>query len=154
ARADAVVSCADHLPDRRRREVDGWCARHAVAWHRCHAEGTGYVVGPMTVPDHTAGYTDVRGRRLAAAGSPDELAALWQHLDDPQVPLPAVPGPSAAAVALLSGMLAHDVLTWCATGLPAVPDHLLDIDPARATVVHRPLLPLPVTAVADRTGAP
>lgn len=142
AGADVVVSCADWLPDTRWQQLDSWCAAHRTAWHGCYAEGTSLVLGPLSVPGRTASYRDTRGRRLAASGTPEELLALWAHLesDDPH---PVAPW-SAAGAAVVAGFLAADVLALL--GGQSIPSegHQLVLDPGTATLRRHPVLPLPV----------
>ncbi|MEO3856598.1 hypothetical protein [Acrocarpospora sp. B8E8] len=141
--ADVLVACAGWLPDERWQGIDAG----GRVWHRCHVEGTRLVLGPMTVPGRTASYRDLRGRRLAAAALPDELAGLWSYLDAGAagvVSLPPVPWPNAGAVALAAGLLVNDVLTWRATGLPASGSYQLVVDPASGGLDRHPVLPLPV----------
>ncbi|MFJ6079838.1 hypothetical protein ACIQI8_00445 [Streptomyces sp. NPDC092369] len=144
--ADVVVCCAGWLPDAHWQRVDAWCALHSTAWHRCHAEGLRFVLGPMSVPGRTVSYTDTRGRLLAAADLPDELAAYWAHLaEDDQ---PPVPWPGAATAAVLAGLLVEDVLRWHESGAPAGRDVQLVVDASTATVDRHRVLPLPVTMPA------
>ncbi|MGW1209161.1 hypothetical protein ACWD5F_05950 [Streptomyces sp. NPDC002499] len=145
--ADIVVCCAGWLPDAHWQRVDAWCALHSTAWHRCHAEGLRFVLGPMSVPGRTVSYADTRGRLLAAADLPDELAAYWAHLDGDN--LPPVPWPGAPAVAVLAGLLVEDVLRWHESGMPAGRDVQLVVDSANATVDRHRVLPLPVTIPAE-----
>ncbi|WP_055534933.1 hypothetical protein [Streptomyces graminilatus] len=149
--ADVVVCCAGWLPDAHWRRVDAWCASHSTAWHRCHAEGLRFVLGPMSVPGVTVSYGDTRGRLLAAADLPDELAAHWAYLDGDT--LPPVPWPTPAATAVLAGLLVADVLRLHETGTPAGSDVQLVVDAATATVERHRVLPLPVTAHAEAVHA-
>jgi hypothetical protein len=144
--ADTVISCAGWLPDAHWRNVDEWCARHSTSWHRCHAEGLRFVVGPMYVPGHTVGYADTRGRLLAAADLPDELAAHWAYLDGDV--LPPVPWPGPGVTAVLAGLLVGDLLHQRDTGVPAARDVQLVVDPATLATDRHQVLPLPVTAHA------
>lgn len=149
AEADLVIDCAGWLPDSRWRRLDGWCAAHATAWHRSHAEGTSFMIGPFTVPGRSAGYGDLRGRRLAASGVPDELIAHWRYLDgdgpDPD-PTPPVPWPGAGVTSVVAGLIVDDVQRWWRSDRLEPVAHQVEVtvDPV---VVHRhPVLPLPVTA--------
>ncbi|MBK6011724.1 hypothetical protein [Streptomyces sp. MBT53] len=144
--ADAVICCAGWLPDAHWQRVDAWCALNSTAWHRCHAEGLRFVLGPMSVPGRTVSYADTRGRLLAAADLPDELATHWAYLDGDTVP--PVPWPGAAATAVLAGLLVEDVLRWHETGTPAAQDVQLVVDAATAGVERHRVLPLPLTTPA------
>lgn len=142
--ADVVVSCAGWLPDTYWLAVDRWCAEQRTPWHRCYVEGNRFVLGPLTVPGRTASYSDTRSRRLAASGTPDELAELWRHLDLPDGRAPVRwPGTECAVPA---GLLATDVLA-AAAGTP-VPSagHQLVLDLATARVDRHPVLPIPRVA--------
>ncbi|WP_214104931.1 TOMM precursor leader peptide-binding protein [Acrocarpospora catenulata] len=141
ADADVLVVCAGWLPDSEWLRLDAT----GVVWHRCHVEGTRLVLGPMTVPGETASYRDLRGRRLAAAALPDELAAYWAYLESGE-PLPPVTWPNQGAVALAAGLLVNDVLTWRDTGRPAAADRQLVVDPATGEVTRHPVLPLPLVS--------
>jgi hypothetical protein len=143
AAADVVVSCAGWLPDAAWRQLDRWCANHGKPWHMSYAEGTRWYVGPMAVPGATASYEDVRGRRLAACGVPEELLGYWSYLDSATCVAPQVPWPSAGAAAIVAGLIAHDVLTFRDTGSVAAQGFQLGVDPATAEVSRHPVLPLP-----------
>ena len=153
AGADVVVECAGWLPDARWRSVDAACVHHATPWHMTYLEGDTVVVGPMHLPGTTAGYADVRGRRLAAAPSPRELVALWAYLDgdDPAPPAPWPPPPAAATVA---GLVATDVV-HILQGRPCPSEgHQLVVDPARAEVRRHRVLPLPSFAAVAALEMP
>ncbi len=154
ATCEMLISCAAWLPDRDWQQIDYWCRRHGTPWHRCHWEGTKLVIGPLSVPGVTASYRDTRGRRLAAAGLPDELLAHWAYLDS-DAPIPATPGdPTAAAVA--AGLIAADVQA-VRDGRPAPSaGHQLVFDPSSARLTRHPVLPLPRLAgtTPDRPPAP
>lgn len=155
--ADAVVSCAGWLPDARWQQIDAWCGSHSTTWHRCHAEGLRFVLGPLSVPGSTVGYADTRGRILAAADLPDELATHWAYLDQGRADettnanaLPPVPWPGPPTAAVLAGLLVEDLLRLRATGAPAARNMQLVVDPSTAAVSQHLVLPLPVTAAAAR----
>lgn len=143
--ADVIVSCAGWLPDARWRELDSWCAAHGTAWHRLHAEDVRFFLGPLTVPGRTASYEDLRGRRLAACDMAEELLRHWAYLEDPDQAKPAVSWPDEAGLAVIGGLLAHDVLTYLRTGTPAVVDREVEVEVSTARVVHHPVLALPLT---------
>lgn len=147
AAADVVVACAGWLPDSRWRELDRWSTSHGTPWHMSYAEGTRWYLGPMAVPGTTACYEDVRGRRLAACGTPEELLGYWAYLDSTTTAPPA-PRPSAGAAATVAGLIVHDILTWRDTGTVAGQGFQLCVDPATADVSRHPVLPLP--RVAER----
>lgn len=143
--ADVLVDCAGWLPDTYWREVERWCRRHSTAWTRCHAEGLSLFVGPLTVPGRTAGYEDVRGRRLAAADAPEELMAHWAWLDRCGEEHPEVPWPGRGVVAVAAGLLLAEIeCWWAADQLPEV-DVQAEIGPG-GSVTRHPVLPLPVVA--------
>jgi len=139
---DAAVSCTGWLPDAHWQRIDRWCLAAGVAWHRCYSEGGRFHVGPLLVPERTAGYADTRARRLAAARLPDELRGLWAYLDAGG-PMPPVPWPDPGGVAVVAGMLVADVLAHL-SGRP-VPggDQQLEVDPATLGVTRHAVLPLP-----------
>jgi len=142
AERDLVVSCAGWLPDIRWRQIDSWSAEHGVGWHRVHAEGCRFVLGPFSVPGRTASYADTRARRLAAAGLADELEGHWAHLDTAE-DLPAVPWPAPGGVALIAGLLASDVLAWLSGQPVPTNGYQLEVDPATGSIQRHPVLPLP-----------
>ena len=82
----ALVGVARWLPDRRWQEIDDWCQRHGVPWHRMHGEGRRWYVGPFSVPGRSASYGDLRLRRLAASPCPEDLLLIWRWLDGGGVP--------------------------------------------------------------------
>ncbi|RZQ64719.1 hypothetical protein [Amycolatopsis suaedae] len=138
AATDVLVSVADWLPDAHWQQVDRWCRDHGVAWHRCHAEDTGFAIGPFYLPGRTASYADTRGRRLAASPVADELLAQWAYLDSGPTPPVRWPRGGLPVALLIEDVLAH------LAGEP-VPSHghQLVADPATARVTRHPVLPLP-----------
>ncbi|WP_326553909.1 hypothetical protein [Micromonospora sp. NBC_01813] len=145
ASADVVVSVAARLPDRHWLLVDDWCAAHGTARHLVLVEGDRFVIGPFGVPGVSAGYRDLRGRRLAA-GAADELRALWAHLEI------ADEGreqqwPAGPEVAVAAGYTARDVLAHL-RGEPAPGrNHQIECVPGEPAPLAHPVLPLPPTAV-------
>jgi hypothetical protein len=103
----------------------------------------------MAVPGSTASYEDVRGRRLAACGVPEELLGYWRYLDSTTA-APPVPWPSAGATAMVAGLIVHDILTWRDTATAAAQGFQLCVDPATSAVSRHPVLPLPRTTRPDR----
>lgn len=146
AAVDVVVACAGWLPDAHWTRLDAWCAGVGTAWHRVHLEGSRWCLGPFTNPGRTAGYRDLRGRRLAASAAPAELAGLWKALDEG--PTPPVTWPDPAQAAIVAGLVAADVLTWGRGTAPPGGAHQVVVDPATAAVSRHRVLPLPVTAAA------
>jgi hypothetical protein len=150
--ADVVMACAGWLPDAAWRRAQAWCERHGTAWTRCHAEGLSLLAGPLTVPGRSAGYADVRGRRLAAADTPDELLALWAWLDRPGTDHPPVAWPARGVIAVAAGLLLGEVERWwAADGLPDV-DVQWEISPD-GVVTRHPVLPLPLVAAPVTAAA-
>ncbi|WP_237703054.1 MULTISPECIES: hypothetical protein [Protofrankia] len=145
ADSDVVVSCARWLPDARWRQLDAWCARHRTPWHGCCAEGGTFVLGPLSIPGRTASYQDTRGRRLAAAALPDELIAHWAYLDS-DAPRPAARF-TPAAVSMLAGLLAADLLALASGGDIPSEGHQLVVDATTFAISRHRVLPLPVLAV-------
>ncbi|MFD0663117.1 YcaO-like family protein [Thermocatellispora tengchongensis] len=132
---DMVVACAGWLPDAEWRRIDKVCAR--VPWHRCHADGLSFRIGPCTVPGRTATYADTRARRLAAARLPEELLTLWDRLDGGDV---MTGEPENASSGLVAGLLADDVLAVL-SGRPVPSEgHQVIVG---ACLTRRPVLPLP-----------
>lgn len=145
AAADVVVTCAGWLPDGLWSRIDRWCHTAAVPWHMSYLEGTCVYAGPFALPGSTAGYADTRGRRLAAAGSPDELLEHWAHLDETGG-RGDVPWPAPGAVAVTAGLIVADVLAVLDGNAPPSAGHQLAIDPHSMLVRRHPVLPLPATA--------
>jgi hypothetical protein len=140
--ADLVIACAGWLPDADWLRLDAWAAARGIAWHGCHAEGLRFYLGPLAIPGRTAGYADVRARRLAAARLPAELEAYWAYLDGGHG-VPPVPWPGAGAVAAMAGALVEDALAWLA-GRPAPSEgYQVAFDPARWHWHRHPVLPVP-----------
>lgn len=150
ASCDVVVSCAQWLPDRHWRQLDSWCTAHATPWHGCYAEGDTFVLGPLSIPGRTASYRDTRGRRLAAAALPDELTAYWAYLDSGAPRPPARFSP--AAVSVLAGLLATDLLALMAGRAIPSEGHQLVVDLTTTSIRRHPVLPLPELA-GDRALA-
>ncbi|WP_250445188.1 hypothetical protein [Actinotalea sp. C106] len=142
---DILVTCAEWLPDTSFAALDAQCSDAGLAWHHCHAEGTGIAVGPMQVPGGPR-YRDWRGRRLAASTTPDELESYWAYLSSPATAPPPAPQPSDAVAAVAAGHLLADLQHWWGRRTPTVPahEHLVDHDAhGRLQVTHHPVLPLP-----------
>ncbi|GIH22708.1 hypothetical protein Aph01nite_10180 [Acrocarpospora phusangensis] len=132
---DMVVACAGWLPDQEWLAVDRWCGERGIAWHRCHAEGLRFHVGPCTVP-----YAEVRARRIAAARLPDELLAHWTYLEEGETP--PVPWPSPGGSAVIAGLIVNDVLAVLA-GHPAPGAGCqIAVEPDASGVTRHPVLPL------------
>lgn len=139
---DLIIACAGWLPDADWLRLDAWCRERDVAWTGCHAEGLHFYAGPMAIPGRTAGYADVRARRLAAARFPAELEALWRHLDHGQN-LPPIPWPGAAGVAALAALVVSDPLAWLAGGPLPHEGEQICFDPADFSWRGHPVLPVP-----------
>ncbi|WP_242910572.1 YcaO-like family protein [Actinomadura terrae] len=166
---DLVICCAVRLPDARWQKIDRWCAEAGVPWHRCHAEGGRFYIGPFTASDSRDGdrsgdgaptttYLDSRTRRLAAARSPEQLMAQWADAagsageeavnGDGNGPRPWPPGTpgSPDGEALVAGLLVTDALAHLA-GRP-VPSRghqiAVDLAPPTASLTYHPVLPLPL----------
>lgn len=154
AQSDLLISCAGWLPDTRWLRVGDWCRAHGTAWHRSHAEGTSLFLGPFSVPGATPDYRDVRGRRLAASGVPDELLAFWRYLDQDDVPHPPVPWPGPGAIAVAAGLLVDDVHRWWHGGVPDPVSYQQELLPAPLRIVPHPVLALPLTENVDRGPDP
>lgn len=151
ASSDVVVSCAQWLPDSRWRQLDSWCTAHATPWHGCYSEGDTFVLGPLSIPGRTASYRDTRGRRLAAAALPDELTAYWAYLDSDAARPPARFSP--AAISVLAGLLAADLLALMAGRVVPSEGHQLVINLATTSIRRHPVLRLPDLA-AEVGGVP
>jgi len=139
-RPAAIVSVAGWLPDTRWRELDRLADASGTPWTRAAFEGSTLYLGPMTVWGTTAGYQDVRTRRLAASDCPDELEAYWASLSRPgEPPPPPVLGPAELAAA--AGFLVSQVLGHLAGRLPTHAQ--VAFDPAGFTWASHPVLPIP-----------
>lgn len=136
---DQLVSCAGWLPDAEWRRLDD--ERAERPWHRCHVEGTRLVVGPFSVPGAPT-YLDTRTRRLAASAWPDELEALWHHLDT-ATDLPPVPWPDPGVLAVAAGLVVADLVAYRAGHRPPGADRQVVVDPADLAWHAHPVLPLP-----------
>ncbi|GAA1829446.1 hypothetical protein GCM10009836_04150 [Pseudonocardia ailaonensis] len=144
---DLLVDCAGWLPDARWHDLDTTCAATGLPWHRCHAEGTSFLVGPLTVPGRSPGYRDLRGRRLAASGVPDELGRYWSWLDTAQAPPVPDPGPGVAAV--VAGLLADEVAAWWRTGETGPVGYQTEVSTNPVRLTRHPVLALPGLAAVD-----
>lgn len=140
-RADALIACADWLPDRAWLSLDDWCRQRHIPWHMCYREGSRMYIGPLALPDG-ATYTDVRARRLAAATLPDELLAFWRYLDAGQG-VPPAPPLDAGVVALVAGTLVADLLAWHTEQLTTETPRQRAIDTNSLAWTEHPVLPLP-----------
>lgn len=151
-RPDLCVSCVGWLPDLRWRAVDEVLRSAGASWHRCHAEGRLWVIGPITIPGRTATYSDTRGRILAAASRADELAGHWSYLDAGQC-LPPVPGLSAGAVAIVAGLMVADILAALASEPVPSAGYQLTFDSRTSEMARHPVLPLPAVWSSQTTSA-
>ncbi len=136
--APAAWTALDSLPER------------GTAWFRLAVEGRHGILEPPAVHPGDAGHTDVRARRLAAAGSGHpHLLAYW----DAAPVAPTGPGDHA----LLAALLAADVRAWAAGhDTPATGDLVPAALPARrrlrvvdldtAAIADHALLPVPDSA--------
>ncbi|MEV0611693.1 YcaO-like family protein [Nonomuraea sp. NPDC050404] len=132
---DMVVACAGWLPDAEWQRLDRLCA--GIPWHRCHAEGLTFRLGPCAIPGRTATYADTRARRLAAARSPHELLTLWERIGSGDH---LAPEPWTATSGTVAGLLVDDVLALL-SGQPVPSEgHQLVVGPSPA---RHPVLPLP-----------
>jgi hypothetical protein len=148
AGTDLLVACAGWLPDRRWQQVDAACHKDGRPWHRCHLEGTRIVMGPFSVPGGPS-YCDTRTRRLAAAAWPDELEAVWRHLDA-AVNLPPEPWPDPGVCALVAGLLAADVIAYRSGRRPPGADRQVVLDPTDLRWQAHPVLPVPTGIMVSR----
>ncbi len=144
---DVVVAVARWLPDTDWRRLDAWSAESGVPWHRTHAEGRRWYVGPFTVPGRSPSYEDLRLRRLAASAWPEDLLALWAWLDGGGQPA-AGDGPMLGA-ALAAGLVAADVLAHLRrTQIPGA-DAQVGIDAATGAVRRHSVLAVPGNLVRE-----
>lgn len=149
--ADIVVSVAGWLPDARWLALDQLCVRHTTPRHSVYLEGDAVVIGPLYRPGATASYSDVRGRRLAASSSPDELLALWAYLDGEQ-PKPPAPWPVIPWAVVAAGIVAADVLAVLAGTQGPTEGFQVLVRPATAEVARHRVLPLPTfTSLSARS---
>ena len=143
---DALVSVSGHLCDARWSAQSDACAQAALPWTTCHLDGATAHLGPVHVPGATAGYRDLRGRRLAASALADELVLLWEHLDLVDAGAAAAPSPAwpaASGCAVLAALLVHDLLAVRVGGAPASGSAALEVDLETLRVQAHPVLPLP-----------
>lgn len=136
---DRVVACAGWLPDARWLALDRWCAERSLPWHRCWREGSTAWIGPLTTPDRSASYADLRLRRLAASSWPTELEVSWNHLESAEVRPPRW---DDATVAVVAGALAADLLAGPDLDRTASMWRGYDL-PTRTWHAH-PVLPIPL----------
>lgn len=136
-----VVACADWLPDGEWVELDQWCTRQSIPWHRSWREGAAVWIGPFSVPGSSASYIDLRLRRLAASSWPTELEALWAHLGTPSDSLRA-PEWNAATVAVVAGALVSDL--WAGGSADPTASAWRGYDVTSRTWHSHPVLPIPV----------
>lgn len=141
AAADVVVVCSGWLFDTRFRELDRRCRHAGVAWHLAYAEGRHFYLGPFVAPGGL-GYEDVRARRLAASGTPEELLALWAYLDGASLK-PPVPWPDTGGVLVLAGLIVADVLAYLVGRVPPSAGYQLAFNPTTSALDRHPVLPLP-----------
>jgi bacteriocin biosynthesis cyclodehydratase domain-containing protein len=115
--------------------------------HHSHVEGGRIFLGPFWLPQRTASYRELRARRLAACGAPDELRDWWRGLEtSPAPPLPPLPQPGAGLVAAL---LAADILAWLDGCPPPSEGHEVEVDVAEGRWWWHPVLPLPKVGLLD-----
>jgi hypothetical protein len=140
-----LVAAADVLPDRAWLRLDAACRAAGSGFLPVHGEAGALALGPWRHPDvpTSVGYADVRFRRLAASGSPADLAASWAaregRTDRGLRPL-HVPGlqPSPAVLAVGIGYLTAAL----AGELPLLHTHQVLIAPDLSVSRH-PVLPEP-----------
>lgn len=138
---DLLLSCAGWLPDKNWQKLDKWCEAHKIPWQRCDLEGRQFCLGPFYLPGLTAGYNDVRARRLAASPYPEELLAYWSYLSEDKVPLVNWPRPeilSIVAGTLVSSVMAH----FSQMEIAGLGQQLI-FDPVKLSWEQYAILPLP-----------
>lgn len=140
--AHVLVACAGFLPDEHWQRLDQQQAEAGRPWHRACLEGDRIVLGPFTVFPHGPTYRDTRTRRLASSSWPDELEALWRHLDAGKA-LPPEPWPDAGILAVAAGLIVADLCAHRDGRRPAGADRQVVIDPHTATWQAHPVLPVP-----------
>lgn len=140
-RPDAVVAVGRWLPDADWRRLDAWSAAADVAWHRVHAEGRRWYVGPFTIPGLTPSYEDLRLRRLAASDWPEDLLAMWAWLDGGGAPADGH-GPRVGAV-LAAALVVADVMAHLGGALVPGAHVQVGIDAATGTIRRHPVLAVP-----------
>jgi hypothetical protein len=130
-------------------DVDG-LADAGVAWQRVSVEGRHLLLEPVSDGPGGAGHTDVRARRLAAAGSGHHhLAAYW----DAAEPVPL----DATDRALLVSLVVADLRAWALDRRDPVPGGLVPeplparyrlrvVDLDSGAVADHPVLPVPACA--------
>jgi hypothetical protein len=135
------IELAGWLPDGRWRAVDAWCQARSVPWHRCYHEGTSVHLGPFTVPGESAGYSDQRARRLAAADRPVELESYWSYLDAGSG-VPDPPALDAAVQTSVAAALAADVAVYLRGGAAPGTGYEAVLDPETMTWRRHPVPPV------------
>ncbi|MDQ3763237.1 MAG: hypothetical protein M3460_16840 [Actinomycetota bacterium] len=144
---DLLVSCVGWLPDTRWRALDRTLRRHPIPWHHSHFEGDRIFLGPFWLPQRTASYRDLRARRLAACGAPDELKDWWRSLETP--PAPPLPTLSRPGARLTAALLAADVLAWLDGRSPPSENHEVEVDVTNGRWWRHPVLLLPQVGLLD-----
>jgi hypothetical protein len=135
------IELAGWLPDARWRAVDAWCQARSIPWHRCCQEGTAVHLGPFTVPGESAGYSDRRARRLAAADHPVELESYWSYLDAGSG-VPDPPALDAAVQTAVAAALAADVAVYLRGGAAPGTGYEAVLDPETMTWRRHPVPPV------------
>jgi hypothetical protein len=146
-RPDVVVAVGRWLPDADWRRLDAWSAGAGVAWHRAHAEGRRWYVGPFTIPGHSPSYEDLRLRRLAASAWPEDLLALWAWLDGGGVPATA-DGPRLGAVVAAALVVADVISHLSGAPIPGA-DVQVGVDAAAGTIRRHSVLAVPRHLVTE-----
>lgn len=154
-----LLAVAGWLPDAR------WCAFDQAAvdsdtwWLPVHAEGDTWYAGPlrMGAAERSAGYRDLRLRRLAASPCPARLDQLWRSARPPATPLHHL-APLTAALECAIGALRPKTQGWD-DGLesasshpashPALVNHQVAFGPDGTRREH-PVLPVPLHLTRDR----
>lgn len=146
---DVVIACASSLPDERWQELDARCEAAGRAWHRAYPDATAWCVGPFTAPGVSAGYRDLRARRLAASRHPQRLLEHWARLDPMRAPQPSG---DQASVERAVELLVNDVLAHLRGDRVIGADHEVRVE-QMAITRHR-VLPLPGRGIRSATPGP
>lgn len=145
---DVLVACGEVLPDNDWQRLDERCAAAGLPWHRIYREGRRWYTGPLTDPERgSPGYRDLRLRRLAASGHPEQLLAYWRWAESGGRPVPGRDGP---AVEVAAALVVADLMAWArgADDIPALSAQT-GIDPHTLAAVRHPVLPVPTGLMTE-----
>lgn len=131
------------------RELDQSCSERSIPWFRCCREGDNISLSPLSIGKGHAGYSDLRGRRLAASKIGVVLKEMWQKFD--QQPVSEL-NLSPFETSIVAGYLSEIIQRFLNGDMKGVPvDEELCFNLDTLALSRHPVLPLPSNLLVMKT---